>query len=90
MNEQDYWINRANQDTISNNLIAEAQMNYWALKQDMAIIESLKPQLLIDGDKWCALYGDNLQDGVAGFGDTPLLALMDFNTQLNKPLNKIK
>lgn len=31
----------------------------------------LKPKIFIDGDKWCALYGENLQDGVAGFGDTP-------------------
>ena len=23
-----------------------------------------------DGDQWCALVGDDLQTGVAGFGDT--------------------
>lgn len=23
-----------------------------------------------DGDKVCALYGDDLQDGIAGFGDS--------------------
>ena len=22
-----------------------------------------------DGDKWCALIGENLQEGIAGFGD---------------------
>lgn len=38
-----------------------------------------KPRLFIDGDQWCALYGDNLQDGVAGFGDTPDKAMRDFN-----------
>lgn len=27
----------------------------------------------------CALYGDNLQDGVAGFGDSPALAMSDFD-----------
>ena len=32
-----------------------------------------------DGDKWCVLWGPNLQDGVAGFGDTPYLAVLDFN-----------
>lgn len=79
MNEQDYWMNRANQDTVNNNLTQEAQMNYWALKQDMAIAESLKPRLLIDGNKWCCMYGVNLQDGVAGFGDTPHAAILDFN-----------
>jgi hypothetical protein len=35
--------------------------------------------VFIDGDKWCALYGENLQDGVAGFGDSPALAMADFN-----------
>lgn len=38
-----------------------------------------RPALSIDGDQWCALYGDNLQDGVAGFGDSPELAMQDFN-----------
>ena len=38
-----------------------------------------RPRLFIDGDKWCALYGENLQDGVAGFGDSPELAYADFN-----------
>jgi len=28
-----------------------------------------------DGDKWCALVGDNIQEGIAGFGETPLEAL---------------
>jgi len=31
----------------------------------------MRPKLSIDGDQWCALYGENLQDGVAGFGDSP-------------------
>lgn len=38
-----------------------------------------KPQIYIDGDKWCALYGANIQDGVAGFGDTPAKAMIDFD-----------
>lgn len=38
-----------------------------------------RPVLSIDGDQWCALYGDNLQDGVAGFGDSPALAMADFD-----------
>ncbi len=38
-----------------------------------------RPKLTIDGNMWCALYGDNLQDGVAGFGETPEKAMQDFN-----------
>ena len=38
-----------------------------------------RPMLSVDGNQWCALYGDNLQDGVAGFGDSPSLAMVDFD-----------
>jgi hypothetical protein len=38
-----------------------------------------KPKLSIDGNQWCALYGDNIQDGVAGFGDSPEKAYQDFD-----------
>jgi len=38
-----------------------------------------KPRVFIDGDQWCALYGANLQDGVAGFGDSPAAAMLDFD-----------
>lgn len=38
-----------------------------------------KPRLSIDGNQWCALYGENLQDGVAGFGDSPANAMWDFD-----------
>lgn len=39
----------------------------------------MRPALSIDGNQWCALYGANLQDGVAGFGDSPELAMQDFD-----------
>lgn len=39
----------------------------------------LKPKLFIDGDKWCALYGENLQCGVAGFGTSPVRAMLNFD-----------
>ena len=45
-----------------------------------------RPRIYIDGNKWCALYGDNLQDGVAGFGDSPSDAMVDFNVQWEKAL----
>lgn len=38
-----------------------------------------KPTLSIDGDKWCALFGENLQEGVSGFGDTPDEAMTAFD-----------
>lgn len=38
-----------------------------------------RPRVFIDGNSWCALYGDNLQDGVAGFGGTPDKAMRAFD-----------
>ena len=38
-----------------------------------------RPALTMDGNQWCALYGVNLQDGVAGFGDTPAAAMRAFD-----------
>ncbi len=45
-----------------------------------------RPTLSIDGDKWCALFGENLQDGVAGFGDSPAEAMYDFDREWFKKL----
>lgn len=39
----------------------------------------LRPRIYPDGDQWCALYGDNLQEGVAGFGLSPAEAEEAFN-----------
>ena len=48
----------------------------------------LKPRLSIDGNQWCALYGESLQDGVAGFGDSPDEAYRDFDKNWYMKLNK--
>jgi hypothetical protein len=45
-----------------------------------------KPRLSIDGNQWCALYGENLQDGVAGFGDSPADAMWDFDKNWSEKL----
>lgn len=39
-----------------------------------------KPALSKDGNMWCALFGDNLQKGVAGFGETPAKAMYAFDS----------
>jgi hypothetical protein len=39
----------------------------------------MRPQIFPDGNAWCALYGEDLQMGIAGFGDTPEAACADFD-----------
>lgn len=38
-----------------------------------------RPALRRDGDQWCALYGENVQEGLAGFGATPAEAMKAFD-----------
>lgn len=45
-----------------------------------------RPSIQIDGDHWCALYGANLQEGVAGFGDSPGAAMRAFDEAWNAKL----
>ena len=45
-----------------------------------------KPKLFRDGDQWCALYGGDIQEGVAGFGDSPSAAMLDFDRSWNTPI----
>jgi len=50
-----------------------------------------RPKLSIDGNQWVALYGDNLQDGVAGFGNTPAKAMSDLDKNwFNYDISKLK
>ena len=49
-----------------------------------------KPKLYRDGSQWCALFGDDLQSGVCGFGDSPADAMWDFDKEWNKNLEAQK
>lgn len=61
--------------------------NQWNAAQEANITEQarraphvlMRPMLMLDGTKWCALYGQDLMDGVAGFGDTPEKAMEAFD-----------
>ena len=37
------------------------------------------PRLFRDGNMWCALYGENIMEGIVGFGKTPDEAIYSFN-----------
>jgi hypothetical protein len=77
-----------------------SRVDYWS-EMAKAAIESaaaqherpsvlFKPRLSVDGSQWCALYGDNLQDGVAGFGDSPADAMWDFDRNWSAELPATK
>lgn len=73
-------------DAVSNNfsgasyLWQHAQQEIYCVSHEMQRPSVLyRPSIYMDGNKWCALYGDDLVNGVAGFGDTPALAMEDFD-----------
>ena len=61
--------------------IYAAQEAHWCEKQEREQRPStrLKPKLSMDGAMWRALHGENLQEGVAGFGHSPEEAYADFD-----------
>ena len=45
-------------------------MSWMEDERAMKTIAILKPKFSKDGDKFCYLLGENLQEGIAGFGST--------------------
>jgi hypothetical protein len=56
------------------------------MTQEVTLFSLLKPKIYRDGNQWCVLYGENLQEGVAGFGDTPYKAAMNWESQWHKQI----
>ena len=55
------------------------RMNTEHQKQEFGPVTMLGLTPKKDGDQWMFLLGEDLQSGVAGFGDTPYKAMEDFN-----------
>lgn len=60
-------------------LIQQSRHNAAIEAEEMNLVALLRPRIFIDGDRWCVLYGENLVDGISGFGESPILAVYDFN-----------
>lgn len=76
------------EQAVQNAFFNAAQCMQIAAMEQHRPFHLLKPPVFPDGDKWCALYGEDLQMGVAGFGDTPALAAADFD--LNWSTQKLR
>lgn len=69
-------------------LVEDAEISIIRERQEYNLLSILKPRIMVDGNAWCILYGENLQDGVAGFGDTAYLAVLDFNKQWHRKVGE--
>jgi len=57
-----------------------AQQEIYAVSNELRRPSAVyRPTLSVDGNQWCALYGNDLQHGVAGFGDSPAKAMDAFD-----------
>lgn len=88
--EGDYWHHRLNVETDFMRHRHDRLMDYdeEAHAQAMRPSSCYKPKISMDGNQWCALFGSNLMEGVAGFGDTVKEAFEDFDREWNE--RKIK
>lgn len=66
----------------------ESDMNYHIKREEYNLFAMLKPKIFVDGDKWCVLLGENLQNGISGFGNTPYKAILDFNKAFHTPIKE--
>ena len=72
--EEAYWNERFN--------IEQRHMRiYYDIIGEQQLLPStnFKPKIYKDGNMWCALYGDSIQEGICGFGETPEKAVEAYN-----------
>lgn len=86
MEQEQYWYNKSCQDKINVGLEQEAIMNLLYDQKEMLFFAALKPKVTIDGDQYCILYGENLIEGISGFGKTIMEAIRNFNKSFHTPL----
>lgn len=51
--------------------------------------KKLQPQVYKDGDTFCALFGPDPETGIYGRGDTPEMALLDWEKDLEKRIERL-
>jgi hypothetical protein len=69
--------------------LRDANLNHYADMASRAAQEAaneasrpsvlMRPTISRDGNMWCALYGEDLVNGVCGFGESPYLAMYAFD-----------
>lgn len=72
------------QQLVASTICHEAQMASLAIQDTFREQSSrpsvlYRPRLTMDGSQWCAVYGEDLQNSIAGFGSSPAEAMTDFD-----------
>lgn len=88
MTEDDYYAAKIQRFNHDKDYTHQSEMNILVEAEEMNLVKMLNPKIYIDGNQWCVLYGENIQDGICGFGDTPQLAIFAFNKAFTTPISK--
>jgi hypothetical protein len=82
-------MNNNDSNTLLNHLANQANIIHQTTlateveKAEYNLFALLKPKFGVDGNQYYVLLGENLQEGVAGFGDTPYKSILDWNAKMN-------
>lgn len=66
---QKQWHNDLQHQEIMNSLVEQSEHMLFA---------TIKPKLYKDGNMWCCLLGENIMEGIVGFGETPYKAIKNW------------
>lgn len=58
-------------------------------EQQYLRFSTLKPKIFKDGNQWCVLLGENIQEGIAGFGNTPNEAIINWDGEFYKTIKEL-
>ena len=76
---QEYSHNLANWINHYESIRHQEKLNLILSEQELIFVKTYNLIPFKDGDAWCVLLGENIQEGICGFGNTPLNAILDFN-----------
>ena len=68
------------------NIEHQKRLNIIIQTAEYNLFSILKPKLYRDGNQWCCLYGEDIQEGICGFGESPYKAIMDWNNSFFKSI----
>ncbi len=81
MNNEEIMEIESSQRQWNEELLHREKMNMVVEAEDHNLFALLKPKIYMDGNQWCIHWGEegNPMEAIQGFGDTPYLAILDFN-----------
>lgn len=59
-------------------------------REEVNLFVTLKPKFYIDGNQWCVLLGENIQEGICGFGGSLKKAIWEFSKAVDAELLEVK